>query len=285
MPEPRRISIVIATKDEALHIERCIESVRELGPVFVVDSGSFDETVELARASGATVVDRPWLGYAAQKNWALENLPLETDWVLFLDADERLTEELRGELTAAAGSDDVVGYHVARENVVLGRALRHAWWYPDYQLRLFRRGRARFEERLVHEHPVVDGPTEYLEHPLVHENLKGLGAFVERHLRYAELEAREIRSGRSEGSFLGSRAERRRALKTKVWYRLPFRPAIRFAWMYVVRRGFLDGREGRAYCQLIAAYEALIDAALLEAELADRRSPHPTRATAPREAS
>jgi glycosyltransferase involved in cell wall biosynthesis len=261
------VSVIIPTRDEAAHIERCIAGVRGLGPVYVVDSGSSDATQALARACGAHVVENAWPGYAAQKNWALDNLPLETEWVLFVDADEIVTPELRDEIARSAAACGVDGFHIPRELVFLGRRLRHAWWYPDYQLRLFRRTRGRFEERLVHEHAVVQGATSRLEHALVHEDVKGLDHFVARHARYAELEAREMLAGGAgeiAPSFLGTRAERRRALKTRVWYRLPFRPAIRFAWLYAVKRGFLDGREGRIYAQLIAAYEAMIDAKLLE---------------------
>jgi len=270
------ITVIITTRDEELHIGRCIESVRGLGRVVVVDSESRDATREIAEASGAEVVKHPWEGYAAQKNWALTSVAADTEWALFMDADEFLTDQLRSEISNAIEDSSAAGFYVARENVVLGRRLKHAWWYPDYQMRLFRPELARFEDRLVHEHVLVDGPTAHLDEPLIHENLKGVGAWMERHISYAALEAREMRrslatNGNSgvQPKFLGSRLERRRAIKTRIWYRLPFRPAIRFLWLYIVKRGFLDGRAGRAYCELVAAYEALIDANLLELELRD----------------
>jgi glycosyltransferase involved in cell wall biosynthesis len=270
----QRITIVITTRDEELHIGRCIESVRGLGRVVVVDSESRDATQEIAEGSGAEVVEHAWEGYAAQKNWALSRIAANSEWALFMDADEFLTDHLRSEIRTAIENSSAAGFYVARENVVLGRRLKHAWWYPDYQMRLFRPERARFEDRLVHEHVLVDGPTAHLDEPLIHENLKGVGAWMERHISYAALEASEMRRalGRNgndgvQPKFLGSRLERRRAIKTRIWYRLPFRPAIRFLWLYIVKRGFLDGRAGRAYCELVAAYEALIDANLLELEL------------------
>jgi glycosyltransferase involved in cell wall biosynthesis len=269
-----KLTSIITTKDEALHVGRCIDSVKGLGPVIVVDSGSEDNTVAIAHDHGALVISHAWVGYADQKNWALANLPIETEWVLFLDADEQLTEEGRSEIVEAIKGEDVNGYFIARENIVFGRRLRHAWWYPDYQMRVFRRGCARYEDRLVHEHVLIEGTTAHLRHPLIHENLKGVGEWMSRHVRYAYLEAQEIQkakrlqdAGGVSASFRGSRAERRRALKTRVWYRMPLRPAIRFFWMYVVKRGFLDGRAGLAYCQLVAAYESLIDANVLELEL------------------
>jgi glycosyltransferase involved in cell wall biosynthesis len=268
------IVTVIPALDEALHVKRAIASVRELGPVIVVDGGSTDETSELAKAAGASVLDHPWQGYAAQKNWALEHAGA-SDWILFLDADEWVNPALLTEIKASVDAGARNGFYIPRRNIFLGRVLKHAWWYPDYQLRLFRRRAGRYEDRLVHEHVLLDGEPGFLRNPLMHENLKGLDAFIERHLRYAELEAAEIhraREGRNvgqrRGSFFGSWVDRRRALKLNVWYRMPARPAVRFLWMYLVKRGFLDGREGRVYCQLIAAYEALINAKLLELEQA-----------------
>jgi glycosyltransferase involved in cell wall biosynthesis len=267
--------VIVPTLNEERHIERVIQSARSLGPVHIVDSYSLDLTCELAKKQGASVIQHCWAGYSAQKNWALDNLEIRTDWVLFLDADEYLTPAGTGEISHAVQRSDFDGFHLPRKNVFLGRDLRHTWWYPDYQLRLFRNGYGRFENRAVHERAVVRGRTGFLKEPIWHENLKGIDAFIERHLRYAAWEAEEIgkvRKGPSRwhfGALLGSWPERRRGLKTDVWYRLPGRPALRFIWLYILRRGFLDGRAGLVYAQLIAAYEAMIDAKLLEsAELA-----------------
>ncbi len=264
------ITVIVATKDEELHIRRCLESLAGLGSVFVVDAFSSDRTREIARTCGATVVEHAWEGYAAQKNWALENLPLTSEWVLFLDADEYILPETREEIVAAVADASHDGYLLPRRFVFLGRELRHAWWYPDYQLRLFRRARGRFEERLVHEHVIVAGRVGQLRAPIMHENLKGLNAYVARHNRYSDLEATEIiqpSGGRKPGSFRGSWADRRRALKDRVWFRIPFRPTVRFLWLYVVKRGFLDGRRGLLFCRLIAMYELLIDAKVMELRL------------------
>jgi glycosyltransferase involved in cell wall biosynthesis len=268
-----RLSVIIPTFDEELHVGRAVLSAAGLGDVVVVDGGSRDRTKHLAGEAGASVIEHPWSGYADQKNWALENLDGDSEWVLFLDADEYLTPELREEIAAAARSGAFDGFYIPRRNVFLGRVLRHAWWYPDYQLRLFRTGKGRFEDRLVHEHVLLDGEPGFLKHPIIHENLKGIDAFIERHLRYAEAEAQEMRrfpreggADQRHGRLFGSWPDRRRYLKLNVWYRVPMRPAIRFLWMYFVKRGFLDGREGRVYCELMAAQEALINAKLLELE-------------------
>lgn len=274
------ITVIIPTLNEEQHIHRAVQSALPLGPVFVVDSLSTDGTREIAQSAGATVVEHPWEGYAQQKNWALDNLPICTEWLFFLDADEVISPRLRDALIEAT-KRELDAWYVPRHNVLLGRALRHVWWYPDYQLRLFRDGSARYEERPVHEHMVVSGTSGFLEVPLVHENLKGISAFLDRHQRYARLEAGEIRrilrerAARKDNAnvprsrnyislVVKDRKARRRFLKQQVWYRVPYRPAIRFLWLYLGRRGFLDGRHGLVYAQLIAAYEAMIDAYLLE---------------------
>ena len=272
------LTVLIPAVDEELHIRRCVESTVGLGPVFVVDGGSRDRTRSIAENAGATVVDHPWEGYAAQKNWAIENLAHDRRWILLLDADEWVTPELAKEVCSASRVDRYAGYYIPRKNIFLGRLLKHAWWYPDYQMRLFRADKGRYEERLVHEHVLLDGEEGFLKQALMHENLKGIDAFMERHIRYARLEAEEIlrhRRGEIEGQrggrLFGSWPDRRRALKLKVWYRLPGRPAIRFFWMFLVKRGFLDGKQGRIYCQLIATQDAMVNAKLLELELAEKK--------------
>ena len=275
------ITIIIPARDEELHIARCVESARQLGRVIVVDSGSTDATREIAASCGAEVVEHAWEGHAAQKNWALDHLDLRADWVLFLDADEYLLEETVTEVRGAVTRPDAAGFYLPRRYIFLGKELKHAWWYPDYQLRLFRREGARCEDVQVHEHMIVDGPVEQLRAPLMHENLKGLSAFVARHNRYSDLEAAELASpasNRKRGSFTGSWAERRRALKDRVWFRLPMRPLVRFLWLYFVKRGFLDGRRGLLFCYLIAMYDFLIDVKLLERSLAAPPGPMPAPA-------
>jgi glycosyltransferase involved in cell wall biosynthesis len=278
---PDGITVVIPARDEAVHIARCVESVRGLGRVVVVDCGSSDGTQQIARAAGAEVVHHAWQGHAAQKNWALENLDFRTPWVLFLDADEYLPgatiDAIRTAVHTAAA-----GFYLPRRYIFLGRPLDHAWWYPDAQLRLFRVGRGRFEDRRVHEHAIVDGAVEMLDGEILHDNLKGLSAFIERHNRYSDLEAEEWRRPAGQlrtGSWLGQWADRRRAMKG-VWLRLPARPVVRFIYMYVVRRGFLDGRRGLLFCTLIAMYEAMIEAKILERKLAGETSTRSRRPAA-----
>lgn len=261
------ITSIIPTKDEEVHIERCVRSLLPLGRVVVVDSESTDETVDRARRAGADVFVHPWEGYAAQKNWAFENTNVDTPWILLMDADEFVTENTRRMIRETAESGDAIGYWLPRRMVFLGREMRYSWWYPDFQLRLVRTGMGSFEPRSVHEHIAIDGPVEELWADIWHENLKGLTDFVERHNRYATLEADELESPSQDirvGSFLGNWADRRRAIKSRIWMRLPGRPLIRFLWLYIVKQGFRDGREGLIYCALISWYDLLINAKVHE---------------------
>jgi SAM-dependent methyltransferase/glycosyltransferase involved in cell wall biosynthesis len=273
------IVTIIRTLDEELHIGRCVRSAVPLGAVFVVDCGSTDRTVEIAREAGATVAFHPWEGYVGQWNWAIDHVPVDATWLLFLGADEFLTHALRDELKRAASRPEVDGYLLTSENIFLGRTLKRAYWHPRL-VRMYRRGRGRWEERSVHEYAMVDGRVDVIRNVLPHENLKGIDAFLERHVHYARLEAGEMDQAAARGTgririsdLLGGPATRRRALKTKVWYRLPARPAIRFVWNFLIRGGFMDGRQGLVYTQLIAAYEAMIDAKRLESRLGSAGRP------------
>lgn len=278
------ITTIIPAKNEAIHIQRCIQSVLPLGRVIVVDSESEDDTVAIARDAGADVFVHPWEGYAAQKNWALTNTDITTPWILLMDADEFVTNETRKAIREAVEMDAAVGYWLPRRMIFLGRELRHVWWYPDFQLRLLRTGTGTFEPRAVHEHLVVNGPVKELWADIWHENLKGLTAFVDRHNAYATLEAMELDSPTQDirtGSFRGNWADRRRAIKFRIWMRLPARPLVRFLWLYVVKQGIRDGREGLLYCAMISWSDMLINAKVLERQVANRppryslSQPHP----------
>jgi glycosyltransferase involved in cell wall biosynthesis len=257
---------IVPALDEELHIVRCVTSALPLGPVVVIDGGSSDATAELADGAGASVLEREWTGYASQKNWALDAHDVEAEWVLFLDADEYLTPQARDAVRATVEEAAADGYYIGRHLVFLGRRLDHAYWYPDYQLRLFRAGYGHFEERRVHEHLVVDGRVVESSIDVVHENLKGISDYVGKLNRYADLEAQEIlrpTGALRPGSLRGGWPERRRALK-RVWLRMRGRAVLRFLWLYVIKRGFLDGRAGLIFCGLIAVHDFLIEAKVAE---------------------
>jgi glycosyltransferase involved in cell wall biosynthesis len=225
--EMEKISIAIITKDEERNIRACLESVKWADEVVVVDNGSTDRTVAVCQEYGARVFREDWKGYSGQKNSAIEKT--RNEWVLSLDADERVSPELRREMEESlAAEPSVDGYWIPRKNFFLGRWIRRCGWYPDLNLRLFRKSRGRFGERAVHERVEIRGKTIPLTQPLIHETYRTLTDFVQRMDRYSTLAAREMnREGR----------EFR-------WIDLLFRPPSTFVQMYILRAGFLEGYDG-----------------------------------------
>ncbi|HEV8471887.1 MAG TPA: glycosyltransferase family 2 protein [Methylomirabilota bacterium] len=232
-----RLSVVLVTKDEEERLRPCLEAVAWADEIVVIDAESSDKTATIAREFTDRVLVRPWPGYAAQKNAAIE---LATgDWILSLDADEIVSAPLRDEIArvvAANGPSD--GYAVPRRNIFWDRWVRHGGLYPDWQVRLFRRGRGRFAERAVHESVTVDGRVERLAGHLEHRSYRDVGDFLVRAERYATLAADEaVAQGRRAGP-----AD------------LVVRPLGRFLAMYVAGAGFLDGWRGFLLAALYAYY-------------------------------
>ena len=267
------VAVIIPTFNEELNLPHALKSVvGRARQVFVVDSESTDRTRELAEQAGATVVLRPWLGYAAQKNWALDNLPIEADWVFILDADESITGELWRELdeiTAKPPGDvETAGYYVNRLTYFMGKPIRHCGFFPSYNLRFFKHGVARYEDRLVHEHMVVQGPTARLRALMLHEDRRGLEHFIAKHNRYSSLEARELLRGLRSPAPQAHKLERgiafRRWLKYHVLPRLPISGVWRFFYMYFLRLGFLDGVTGLRFCVTLSMYDMLISLKMSE---------------------
>jgi glycosyltransferase involved in cell wall biosynthesis len=263
------ISILVPVRNEAANLARCLASVAWAAEVWVVDSHSADATVAIATRHGARVVQFEFNGtWPKKKNWALENLPFAHEWVFILDADEVLPAEAEGELRAivTAPTADVAGYWINRRFRFMGRWLRHAY-YPNWNLRLFRHALGRYEritgaatasgDNEVHEHVVVRGRTARLRCEMDHYAFPSIAAFVEKHNRYSNWEARvalERASGAGELQ-LAAVGWRRRV---KHWARgLPLRPWLRFAYVYFWQRGFLDGAEGYTFARLHAFYEFL----------------------------
>jgi glycosyltransferase involved in cell wall biosynthesis len=268
-----RLTVVILTRDEELNLPVCLASLAPLRPVvWIVDSGSTDRTVEIARSAGCEVVERSWRTYADQLNWALDTLPITTPWVMRLDADEHLTRELAAELAERLPRlpDDVTGLLVKRQVHFWGRWIRHGGYYPTWLLRVWRRGEARCEDRWMDEHMLLArGRSLRLAHDLIDENRKGLGFWVDKHNRYADREVRDLRE-RSGGDPRPERqAGRRRWAKAVLYARLPLfvRPLLYFLYRYVVRLGFLDGRAGLVFHLMQGFwYRLLVDAKLYELE-------------------
>lgn len=277
------VSVIVLTKDEEANLPHLLASLEGLDhELFVVDSGSTDRTVEIAKAAGATVVFHPFETYATQRNWALANLPIRTPWVLCLDADERLTPELVREIGRTLGRPELseAGFMLRKRTVFMGRWLRFAGQYPSWHLRLFRRGLGRCEDRLYDQHFVVDGPVGRLTHDYIDVLTDDLSKWTERHNRWASLEARELLAGEGAGEvtprFAGNPIERKRFLRSRVYRRVPLfvRPFLLFIFDYVFRLGFLDGRPGLIFYTLQRFwFRFLVDAKLYELRRKRARRP------------
>jgi len=178
------VDIMIPTLNEAEHIAETVANARELGNVYVLDSCSTDGTQQLARDAGAVVVERPFTNYSDQKNWGLDNLPMTGDWVFILDADERITPSLRAEIRQRLATEQrVAGFYINRVVIFMGRPIRHGGLYPSWNLRLFRRGAARYEDRTVHEHMVCNGPSDYLRAEMLHIRRETISRYLAKHIR------------------------------------------------------------------------------------------------------
>jgi glycosyltransferase involved in cell wall biosynthesis len=229
---PKSLSIVIITLNEAANLPRTLGSVRGLGEIVVVDSGSTDATAEIAEGAGARVFDEPWKGFGAQKNSAISKATGE--WILSLDADEEVSPALAQEIVALlAGDPEFAAYRIKRLNHFLGAPLRHGGYWPDPKLRLFRRGAASFEERPVHETMRSDGPVGELTGHLIHHCYPTIEDYVEHMNRYSTIAAQAlVESGKARRGWLWLK------------WNAVLNPLATFVYNYVFRLGFLDGRAG-----------------------------------------
>jgi len=255
------VSVIIAVRNEAKNLPRCLQALRDAGEVYIIDSQSTDDTVEIARSHGAQVVQFHYQGgWPKKRQWAMNTLPIAYDWILLLDADEVLTPELTEEIRLAIQNPALDGYFIQLRTWFLGRVLRHGD-VGLWKLSLFRRGKGRYECRLkdqdasmadmeVHEHVVVEGATVRLQHPLIHHNVESLSRYIQKHDEYSNWESRVLLEGDDKElppSLIGTQAQRRRWLKRKL-FAVPGSPVLLFLYRYVLRFGFLDGVPGLVYC-------------------------------------
>jgi len=272
------VTAVVLTFNEEKNLPACLDSIAAwVENLYVVDSGSTDRTVEIARAAGAVVIEHAFENYGAQRNWAIDNLPIASPWTLHIDADERITIELRDSITAALARNpvDVDGFLVSRRTMFMGRWIRHGGHYPAWHLRVMRTGSGRCEDRLYDQHFYVRGAVQKLQGDLIDTLTPDVATFTARHVRWATLEAAEHdtppdATGRIRGRLGTDNAiEQRRWLRD--WYaRWPLfvRPAAYFFYRYVVRLGFLDGRAGLVFHVLQGLwFRFLVDALILERRL------------------
>ncbi|MGH8127393.1 MAG: glycosyltransferase family 2 protein [Gammaproteobacteria bacterium] len=271
------LTVVVLTRDEALHLSRLVASFEGLPCRFViVDSGSTDGTGDVARELGADVYVHPFETHARQFNWALDNILIETPWTMRMDADEYLLPELTDELTRVLqdAPDNVGGWVVRRRMVFWGRWIRHGGYYPTWLLRVWRTGSGRIEARFMDEHVVLAaGEVRRLKHDIVDENHKGLGFWTDKHNRYANREVLDLLGMNTDDAEVRrpvGQAGLRRSLKLSLYIRAPLflRALLFWIYRYFFRLGFIDGRAGLVFIFLQTFwYRFLVDAKLYEHKL------------------
>lgn len=233
-----QLTIIILTRNEAAHIEACLLSLAWADRIVVFDSFSTDGTDQLAKQHGAELWQNPFENYAQQRNAALS--AVQTDWVFFVDADERATPQLATEVAQVIHHNPQMGWYVPRHNYIFGKLTLGAGWFPDYQLRLFRHGRVRYE-RPVHEVAVVDGAIGYLQNPLIHHNYRDVAQFHQKQQKYARYDAGILHTQNIYPKFY-----------------TPYSQGVRhFWWRFVTLHGYHDGLHGLRLSLYMAYYEWL----------------------------
>lgn len=278
-------SVIILTFNSEATIRATLDSAARVSDdIHVVDSGSSDGTLAMIAERGASLVQHPFENYGAQRNWAIETLPLKYDWQLHLDADERLTDPLVAALAALDWQGPEVGYFIPRLVHFMGAPIRHGGMYPIWHMRLFRKGFGHCERRRYDQHFVCEGPAGRLPHPMIDDIRMGLGEWVTRHNRWADAEAEELLVGSDaaeviQGKLDGTPIERKRALRGR-YNQAPlfWRAFGLFLYRYILRGGFRDGRAGLIFFVLQTFwFRFLVDAKIYERtmpgsiELGDRR--------------
>jgi glycosyltransferase involved in cell wall biosynthesis len=258
------VSVMVFTLNEAMHLPSCLDAARWCDDLIVVDSGSTDATADICRERGARFFQHSFTGFGTQRNWALANTRPKHEWILILDADERITPELADEMRRVLASPlpNVGGFRLKRRFYMWGRWLRYSSLYPTWVVRLIQRDRVRYVDRGHAETQEVRGEVYELEHDLIDENLRGIDAWFARQNGYARKEAEhelreEARGWKWRQIFGRDPLERRDALKRIAW-RMPARPVLYFMYAYFVRQGFRDGRDGFYFCVMKSIYQAMI---------------------------
>lgn len=275
---PCDMTAIVLVKNEEKNLPNCLESIKNLVKrIVVVDSGSTDSSMDIARSYGAEVYEHEWLHYAAQFNWALDNTRIDTRWVYRIDADEVVTPNLAEEIALACEEhayDDVNGLVMKFKIFFMGRFLTHGGIYPFYNLTIFKTGHGRYEDRAMGEHIVLsDGRTEDLKNDCLHYDFKDLSSWIVKHDNYSTREVSDyfhLREDNPELASLYGEAERTKSLRDNLYYKLPMflRAHLYYIYRYYFRLGFLDGKPGKMHAFLQAYwYRFLVDAKIYEKEL------------------
>jgi len=266
------ISVIVLTYNEEKNIEECLKSVYDwTDEIFIVDSYSTDRTLEIARGYTDKIYQHPFKNFAQQRNWSQGNLPIRNDWLLHLDADERASPELASELKEIFSSPiDIDGFMAARKTIFQGKWIRHGGHYPVYHLRIFKKDKGRSEERLYDQNYIVNGMVLKLKADIVNIINPDIRLWKARHKQWAYLEAQEVLFNKNRImniKFTGNPIERRNWLRYKIYYKLPLfiRPFIYFFYRYIIKLGFLDGKEGLIFHFLHGFwYRLLVDKKIYE---------------------
>lgn len=272
------MTAIVLAKNEEKNISNCLKSLAGLVKrIVVVDSGSIDKTVDIARSFGADIYSHEFVHYAAQFNWALDNVDITTKWVYRIDADEVVTPELADEISKACAehdNDDVNGFVMRFKIYFMGRFLTHGGIYPFYNLTIFKTGHGRYEDRAMGEHIFLSsGRTIVLQNDCLHYDFKDLDAWISKHNWYATREVSDyfdIMGKHDDLESLYGEAEKTKSLRDKVYYRLPkfLRAHLYFIYRYYFKLGFLDGKPGKIHAFLQAYwYRFLVDAKIYEREI------------------
>ncbi|MFW6163342.1 MAG: glycosyltransferase family 2 protein [Planctomycetota bacterium] len=239
------LTVIVPTFNEEDNLRACLETVTWADDLFVVDSYSTDRTLDIAREFTDHIVQHEYVNSATQKNWAIPQCT--TDWVMVVDADERVTPELRDRIQRVLEEGtEYDGFYIKRMTIFFGRLIRHCGWHRDYLVRLWRRGKGRYEDLHVHADVIVDGPVGRIDEHFLHDTYRSLDHYLEKFGRYTAWSAQDLYEA-------GRRA---------TWVNLTLRPLWRFFRMFVLRHGFLDGKHGLILCTL-AAYSVFMKYARL----------------------
>lgn len=255
LPE-RKLSVIVLTFNEEKYIKDCMESLKWCKDLLVVDSGSTDATPEICRRYTDKVVHHPFKNYSTQREWAVSQVT-ESDWILFVDSDERVTPELAQETQDRLNDpkEDVVGYYIPHKQYFWGKWLRHGECWPCYGMKLFRKDKVRWSGREVHENTSVDGPAGFMKNPLIHIAFENITEIVEKLNRYSTLDARRMyRTGQELYAVESRSYSRLNTFLKRIFAWLPCKSVSKFFFDYIIKRGFLDGKEGFAWAVMQGFY-------------------------------
>ena len=274
------ITAIIVTYNEESNIRNCLQNLTWTDRIILVDSGSVDKTVEYSKEFGCHIYYNSWPGFAAQRNWALDNTDIKTEWIIFIEADEEVTPPMRKEILHTLGNTDFSAFYICYKVMLFGKWVKRSSNFPVWHPRIVRRNYVRFREAVTGHGETwdVNGKVGYIKEPYIHYSFsKGISFWFEKHNRYSTMESEAyFNANRSPVRAINDclardRHKRRQGLRALSYY-LPFRPFFRFFHQLIIRGGILDGPAGWTYCALYLAYEIMISAKIREKQYSLRRA-------------